>query len=122
MLQIHYPRNHFVSVVETGDPTTIRGIFGYGGHFHIDEDKRARIENIARLPMWCEVVHEKNMINDANFLIGTRTVRNRNAMREFFAVDEDVDTGAWVYCFKFMPRYLRTFVKRAKNKLFGHKW
>ena len=122
MLRIHYPRNHFVSVVEKGDPATVRGIFGYGGHFHIDENKQARIENVARLPMWCEVVHEKNMINDANFIIGTRVVRDKNAMREGFAVDEDVETGAGVYWLKFLPRYIRTFVKRAKNKLFGRKW
>lgn len=122
MLQIHYPRNHFVSVVEKGDPATVRGIFGYGGHFHIDENKQAMIANIAGMPLWCEVVHEKNMINDANFLIGTKVIRDKNAMREGFAVDEDVDTGVGVYCFKFLPRYMRTFVKRAKNKLFGRKW
>lgn len=122
LLQIHYPRNHFVSVIEKGDPATVRGIFGYGGHFHIDENKQARIENISRQPMWCEVVHEKNMINDAYFLIGTRVVGDKNAMRKDFAVDEDVEIGAGVYCFKFLPRYIRTFVKRAKNKLFGRKW
>ena len=122
MLQIHYPRNHFVSVVENGDPATVKGIFGYGRHFYIDDIEGARIEEITRQPMWCEVVHEKNMINDANFLIGTRVVRNKSAMRKCFAVDEDVIVGGGVYCFKFLPRYMRTFVKRAKNKLMGRKW
>ena len=122
MLQIHYPRNHFVSVVENGNPATVKGIFGYGRHFYIDDIEGARIEEITRQPMWCEVVHEKNMINDANFLIGTRVVRNKSAMRECFAVDEDVIVGGGVYCFKFLPRYMRTFVKRAKNKLMGRKW
>lgn len=122
MLQIHYPRNHFVSVVEKGDSATVRGIFEYGRHFYIDDIEGAKIENITGLPMWCEVVHEKNMINDANFLIGTKVVRDKNAMREGFAVNEEVDAGAGVYCFKFLPRYARTFVKRAKNKLFGHRW
>lgn len=122
MLQIHYPRNHFVSVVEKGNPTMVKGIFGYGRHFYIDDIEGAKIEVVTRQPMWCEVVHEKNMINDANFLIGTKVVRNKNAMREGFAVDEEVDAGGGVYCFKFLPRYVRTFVKRAKNKLFGRKW
>lgn len=122
MLQIQYPRNHFVSVVEKGDPAAVKGIFWYGRHFYIDDIEGARIEVIDRQPMWCEVVHEKNMINDANFLIGTKVVRDKDAMRESFAVDEEVDAGAGVYCFKFLPRYVRTFVKRTKNKLFGRKW
>lgn len=122
MLQIHYPRNHFVSVVEKGDPAAVKGIFGYGRHFYIDDIEGARIEVIDRQPMWCEVVHEKNMINDANFLVGTKVVRDKDAMRKGFAVDEDVDGVTWVYWFKFLPRYIRTFVKRAKNKLFGRKW
>ena len=62
------------------------------------------------------------MINDANFLVGTKVVRDKDAMRKGFAVDEDVDGGTGVYWFKFLPRYIRTFVKRAKNKLFGRKW
>jgi len=122
MLQIHYPRNHFVSVVEKGDPSTIKGIFGYGRHFYIDVIAGVRIETVSGLPMWCEVVHEKNMINDANFLIGTKVIKDKKVLREIFSVNEDVDAGMGVYCFKFLPRYMRTFMKRAKNKLFGRKW
>lgn len=122
MLRIHYPRNHFVSVVEKGDPSTIKGIFGYGRHFYIDVIAGVRIETVSGLPMWCEVVHEKNMINDANFLIGTKVIKDKKVLREIFSVNEDVDAGMGVYCFKFLPRYMRTFMKRAKNKLFGRKW
>ena len=32
MMQIHYPRNHFVSYVEKDDPTTVKGVFR---HAHI---------------------------------------------------------------------------------------
>ena len=122
MLRIHYPRNHFVSVVEKGDPSTIKGIFGYGRHFYIDVIAGVRIETVSGLPMWCEVVHEKNMINDANFLIGTKVIKDKKVLREIFSVNEDVDAGMGIYCFKFLPRYMRTFMKRAKNKLFGRKW
>ena len=122
MLRIHYPRNHFVSVVEKGNPSTIKGIFGYGRHFYIDEIAGVGIETVPGLPMWCEMVHEKNMINDANFLIGTKVIKDKKVLREIFSVNEDVDAGMGVYCFKFLPRYMRTFMKRAKNKLFGRKW
>ena len=122
MMMIHYPKNHFVSVVENGNPTTLKGIFGYGGHFHIDKIEGVKIERIKNQPMWCEVVHEKNMINDANFFIGTKMVRDSELLRREFAIDETVRTGIVIYLFRFLPRYCRTFVKRAKSKLFGRKW
>ena len=78
MMQIHYPRNHFVSVVEQGDASTVKGIFGHGRHYYIDSIKRARIEHIKTKPMWCEVVHEKNILNDANFILHTKMVRDEN--------------------------------------------
>jgi hypothetical protein len=122
MMKIHYPKNHFVSVVESGNPATLKGIFGYGGHFHIDKIEGVKIERIKNQPMWCEVVHEKNMINDANFFIGTKMVRDSELLKREFAIDETVRTGIVIYVFRFLPRYCRTFVKRAKSKLFGRKW
>ena len=122
IIQIHYPRNHFVSVVEEGNPATIKGIFGYGRHYYIDEIKGAKIEHVETEPMWCEVVHEKNMINDANFLIGTKLVRDEGVFRRKFAVDEDVRAGFGVYMFSFLPRYMKTFVRRAKHRLIGRQW
>lgn len=120
LLRIHYPRNHFVSVVEGRD--AFRGIFGYGSHYYIDTIGGVRIEHVRDLPMWCEVVHGKNMVNDANFLLGTRMVRDARRLRRDFAVDETVGYGAGTYLFRFLPRYLRTFVRRTRNFLFGRKW
>ena len=122
LLQIHYPRNHFVSVVEDGSPNTVKGIFGYGRHYYIDEIKEAKIEHVKTEPMWCEVVHEKNMINDANFLLGTKMVKDSAVLLRDFAVDKVVRTGIGVYVFSFLPRYMKTFVKRANNRLFGRNW
>lgn len=34
-MRIHYPANHFVSVVEKGDSTSIKGVFGYGSHAYL---------------------------------------------------------------------------------------
>lgn len=122
MMKIHYPRNHFVSVVESGNLATLKGIFGYGSHYSIDKKEGLRIERIKNLPMWCEVVHEKNMINDANFFIGVKMVRDSDLLRREFAIDKMLRTEIGIYVFRFLPRYCRTFVKRAKNKLFGRKW
>jgi hypothetical protein len=120
MLRIHYPRNHFVSVVEGQDD--VKGIFGYGSHSYIHTIEGVRIENIKEQPMWCEVVHEKNMINDAYFIKGIRMIKDANRLRCDFSIDETVNHSMVIYAFKFLPRYFKTFVKRAKNRLFGKKW
>ena len=116
LMKIHYPTNHFVSVVEKGETATLKGIFGYGGHSYIEKIKGVKIEHVKNLPMWCEVVHEKNMINDAYFLKAIM-VRNGDLLRREFAIDETVQSGLVLYLFKFLPRYGRTFVRRTKNYL-----
>ncbi len=121
LLQINYPRNHFVSVIENGNPTRVKGIFGYGRHYYIEEIKGAKIEHVKSEPMWCEVVHEKNMINDANFLVGTKMVKKAYGFNFIFQ-DSDIKYGLGVYVFKFLPRYMKTFVRRAKNRLIGRQW
>lgn len=118
MMQIHYPRNHFVSVVERGDAATVKGVFGHGRHYYIDCIEGAKIEHIKTKPMWCEVVHEKNILNDANFILHTKMVRDENRLRHDFAIDESVRYGVSIYLCKFLPRYLKTFVRRAKNRLY----
>lgn len=122
LLKIHYPRNHFVSVIENGDPQSVKGIFGYGRHYYIAAIKGANIEHIKTEPMWCEVVHEKNMINDANFLIGSKRVKDADILRSQFSVAEEVKTGWDLFVCKFLPRYMKTFVRRAKHRLLGRQW
>lgn len=121
LMKVRYPKNHFVSVVEKGNPNSLKGIFGYGGHYHIDEIKGVKIERVENLPLWCEVVHGKNMVNDAYFL-KAKMVRESDLLQKEFAIDETVKYGAGIYLFKFLPRYGKTFVRRVKHRLFGMKW
>ena len=106
LMKIHYPKNHFVSVVERGDPATVKGV---------------RIERVMDQPLWCEVIHGKNMVNDAYF-IGAKMVRDADKLRNEFAIDEDVRYDAWLYLFRYMPRYVKTFFVRVKHRLFGWEW
>lgn len=122
LMQVVYPKNHFVSVVEKGDRTTLKGIFGYGGHYHIDEIPGVKILNVENVPLWCEVVHEKNMINDAYFLVGSKMVREKDFFSQNFAVDDTLNIGRGIYLFRFIPRYMKTFMRRTKNYLFGKQW
>lgn len=116
LMQIHYPTNHFVSVVEKGEPATLKGIFGYGGHSYIEKIKGVKIEHVKNLPMWCEVVHEKNMINDAYFL-KAKMVHDEGLLLREFNINETLKSGFNIYLFNYLPRYGRTFVGRARRFL-----
>lgn len=119
MLQIYYPRNHFVSYVENGNPATIKSVFGFGGHYYIYTIKGAKIEHVRNMHMWCEVLHEENMANDAYFLLKAKMMRDENMMRCLFAVDETVKYGWGIYFRRFLPRYAKTFCRRTKWFLCG---
>lgn len=119
LMKIHYPTNHFVSVVENG--STAKGIFGYGSHSSIHKIKGVNIEIVKDLPMWCEVVHEKNMVNDAYFL-RAKMVKDGDVLKKEFGIEEIVQSGFWIYTLKFLPRYMKTFVRRTKERLLGRKW
>ena len=122
LLQIHYPRNHFISVVERGIPSTVKTIFGYGSHYYIDKIPGVKIEKVKSLPMWCEVIHEKNMSNDAYFILRTRMIRDCDMLRRDYAIEEMVTSGIGLYVFRFIPRYIKTFIRRIKYYLFGRHW
>lgn len=121
LMKVKYPRNHFISVVEKGD-ATLKGIFGYGGHIHICEIEGVKILDIKGIPMWCEVIHEKNMINDAYFLFGSKIVGEKDFFKQKFAIDEKLNCGIRIYLFCFIPRYIKTFKRRTKDYLFGKQW
>lgn len=116
VMKINHPRNHFVSYVEKGDPASVKGVFCYGTHYYIYTVKDVKIEHVKNQRMWCEIVHEKNIENDAYFL-NARMVRDGNLLRHEFAIDETVQSGLGIYLLKFLPRYGKTFVRRTENYL-----
>lgn len=121
MMRIHYPKNHFVSVVEDGNPGSVKGIFGYGSHYYINIIDGVKIEHVKSQPMWCEVIHEKNMQNDAYFL-KARMMRDEHLLETSFGIQKEVKYGVGLYLFKFIPRYLKTFIRRCGYKLYGRRW
>ena len=116
MMEISYPKNHFVSYVDKGDPSTVKGVFRYGTHYYINTIEGVKIEHVRNQRMWCEVVHEKNMLNDAYFL-NAKMVRDGDLLRHESALDETVQSGLGIFLFKFLPRYGRIFIRRTKNYL-----
>ena len=122
LLRINYRRNHFVSVVETGDSKTVKSIYGYGSHYYIDKIPGVRIEYVKGAPLWCEVIHERNMGNDAYFLFGTKTVRDDETLHRDFAIDDSSRFSTSTYLLKFIPRYIKTFFRRVGYSVFGRKW
>lgn len=122
LLRIRYRRNHFVSVIETGSSETVKTVFGYGSHYYIDKIPSARIEYVKDRPLWCEVIHPRNMGNDAYFLPGTRMMRDDQILRRDFAINERSCHGFALYAFRFLPRYVAVFFRRIKYFFFGRKW
>lgn len=120
MMRIRYPRNHFASVVEDGNSATLKTIYGYGSHYYIDKIPGVKLEMVKDLPLWCEVIHEKNMGNDAYFL-GARMVKEAEGFG-FMAQGSWFNARLSVYLFRFQPRYVRTFMKRAIIKLRGFRF
>lgn len=119
LMRIYYKRNHFASVVE--DASTAKTIYGYGSHYYIDKIPGAKIEYVKNLPMWCEVIHEKNMGNDAYFL-KAKMVRDADILQREFALDEIVKAGISLFLFHFLPRYLKTFVRRILIRIRGYRF
>ena len=126
MMRIHYPRNHFMSVVEAGDHTTIKTIYGYGSHYYIEKIPGVRIENVKNLPMWCEVIHEKNMGNDAYFfnakMINESDNQNENILAKDFGFQVEVNNGVGLYLFRYLPRYFKTFIRRCGFFIFRNRF
>lgn len=122
IMQIQYPRNHFISVVEDGNPATLKTIYGYGSHYYIEKIPGARIELIKNQPMWCEVIHDRNMGNDAYFLLDAKMIRDENLLFREFCLKEKVELGNSLYLFHFLPRYLKTLIRRVRYRLFGRHW
>lgn len=121
VMRIHYPRNHFVSVVEKNDLSQVRTVYGFGSHYYLVKIPGVRIEQVSGARMWCEVIHEKNMGNDAYFLHAAME-KDRELLKREFSIDEPLEYGPFLYLFRFLPRYVKTFVRRARNRLFGRKW
>lgn len=120
VMQIHYPRNHFMSVVEksgVGNKT----IYGYGSHYYIDKIKGVRIEHVKNQPMWCEVIHEKNMGNDAYFL-NAKMVKGDAMASGFTFQTSGFKYGLDVYLFRYLPRYCKTFIRRCGYFIFRNRF
>lgn len=121
MMRIRYPRNHFASVIEDGNPATLKTIYGFGSHYYIDKIPGVRLEMVKDQPLWCEVIHERNMGNDAYFL-QARMVKDRGLLTTTFGIQDDVKGGEGLYLFRFMPRYIKIFFRRIGYRLFGRHW
>ena len=121
LMKKHYTRNNFVSVIESSIPATVKTIYGFGSHYYIDKIEGARIEYVKNLPMWSQVVHERNMGNDA-YSIRVKMEKDSETLRRDFAIDKPVRYGADIFLFRYLPRYVKSFVRRVKIKLRGYRF
>ena len=119
VMRIQYPRNHFMSVIEEAG-VRVKTIYGYGSHYYISKIPDVKIEHVKNLPIWCEIIHEKNMGNDAYFL-RAKMMKDESLLLTAYGIQEKVNAGLSLYLFRFIPRYIRTFIRRVGYFFFGSK-
>lgn len=122
LMRMRHPRNHFVSVVENANSETLKTIYGYGSHYFIDRIPGVKIERVIDLPMWCEVVHEKNMGNDAYSIRARMVAEGESLMALNYGVQEEVKYSLGLYLFDFIPRRLKRFVRGIKSRIRGYQF
>lgn len=49
-------------------------------------------------------------------------ITEEKVLKEMFSINQVSESGLLLYVFKFIPRYIKTFFRRAKGFVFGRKW
>ena len=91
---IIYRNNHFISYVKDFDGVShdsFKVVYEGKGHYYIDKQKNAYVKYIKNVsPMWCEVVHNKNVFNDVWPTIHTHPFLDRDGLKKLFGVDMEL--------------------------------
>lgn len=53
LLKVHYPANHFISLVERYEDDAVKTVYGYGSHAYIAEKSGLKVKYYANLLQWC---------------------------------------------------------------------
>lgn len=127
MNTIRYRNNHFISYVCDYDGVSqekIRVVYEGRGHYYIDRQKSHKIRYVEnKEPMWCEVVHDKNVFNDVWPTVYTKPVLDRGFLMSGFNVDVCLGSFPVVrFCTLFIWRVLTQIPVRIRYKLFGVNW
>ena len=49
-------------------------------------------------------------------------VKDESLLITTYGLQEKLNSGVGLYMFRFLPRYIKTFVRRIGYKLFGRHW
>lgn len=121
--RIHYPQNHFLSLVET--PTQdalVRTVYAYGDHSRLFQYKGVHIHELSTpiAPAWVEVVHTNNVANDVYMRWDTPLEQNLNILRERFAINQTLSLeSSRIYYTRFALRRLREVFRKCFVKFLG---
>lgn len=116
-------RNHFVSVVEdTAD--SLMSIYGYGSHYYVEDLPDANVYHYTLPePMWCEVAHGRNKVNDAYYLFTAHPAKDSTLLIDQFGIPIKLKKVPWFhFIFQYVPRYLLNVSRRAVFAIRGRPW
>lgn len=97
LADVDYRNNHFLTVKESISRNSplfgIRTCYGYGSHAFIEKKHVAKVLHVRTdAPMWLEVVHEGNVINDVNIKFRPKVRRNDpDALKREYGVNVQVN-------------------------------
>lgn len=115
LADVTYCNNHFLTVKEVISSKSlhlgIRTCYGYGSHAFIEKKKMAKVCHIKTdIPMWLELVHNGNVINDVNIKFHPHIRTNDpDTLKREFGLNKIVRNTNRVYY------YLHVFVFTVKK-------
>jgi len=104
VVDVNYKNSHFLTLKETIKPNHpnlgIRTCFGYGSHAVIESKHIAPVFHAqSQSPMWLEVVHDSNVINDINLRFKPTIHKNNpNILQQQYNIPHPVhNTHTFLY-------------------------
>lgn len=123
--RISYPNNHFISLVErVAEHKSIKTCYGYGSHFLLEEKGLAQVCHIREknLPMWIEVIHDKNVDNDVKMTLDTLPLSEKSLgipvayyLWKEFGIEVPVSSKQMG---RYLARVLKQMWRRTRNKIY----
>ncbi len=119
-LRIPYPNNHFLCFVEKhfNKDEEIKTVYSFS-HFYAKDYPYPFECIIDDRPMWCEVIHERNVDNDSKMTLNQKVVLGEDSLIRWFGWDVKLSMTQSLINIPFFvfPRFVSQVFRRLKGKL-----
>lgn len=113
-MQIPYPNNHFLTMINKNYPSLHLNILGYN-HYLIMEEGLPFTCFSNKQPMWLEVIHDSNVDNDVKMTLSQHVCHIKN-LNDFGIQNVELNSDCITFI-KFYFRFMNQIIKHIKNKI-----